>query len=328
MMLQCLNFNVSTLDNNLTVYYMSNLERTFSIGTVARLVGVSTHVLRVWERRYDLNLSSRNDKGRRVYSAIEIEKLKLIKHALDVGYKISDIAAMSMSELTHLKESSEATSSVIGKTEKDLFLVYGERLSHWLFRSRSSINYRTLEDLHALSKAVTQSEAIPKGIILELQSITPELEELIYTTRLELPKNVGIWIVCNNLSNAARWRLVQANIEVVSEALEADSVAKLLDRLKGFTYEKSVVDQRTLSDSQLDELISLENPILCDCPKHLADIYIKVDEFFRYTNECEKLSPKDSAVHRHIANKLIQLRSELTELTMDVANMDGIKLSK
>ena len=35
-----------------------------SIGTAARLAGVSTHVLRAWERRYDLKLSKRDERGR------------------------------------------------------------------------------------------------------------------------------------------------------------------------------------------------------------------------------------------------------------------------
>lgn len=324
MMLQSKNINVSTLDNNSTVKHMSNSQRTFSIGTVARLVGVSTHVLRVWERRYDLQLSSRNDKGRRVYSATEIEKLKLIKRALDAGYKISDIAEMSLSELSHLGTSSGEAQNV--KSNKGRYLVYGERLSHWLFRSRSDIDYRTIDDLMLLTQTIHQSGVFPKGVILELDAITPEVEEMIYITRLELPENVDIWILSPNVEKSVIIRLTQAQIRVVDKPLEQRSVDDLVAQLKGQAPGHLEAAAQELQPQQLNALTEHDNPILCDCPKHLADIYIKVDEFIRYTNDCEKMSPKDSAVHQYIAEKMIELRARVTQLTLDVAKMDGLDI--
>ncbi|MEL7297161.1 MAG: MerR family DNA-binding transcriptional regulator, partial [Pseudomonadota bacterium] len=37
----------------------------YSIGAVARLTGISTHTLRIWERRYAAIVAERTDSGRR-----------------------------------------------------------------------------------------------------------------------------------------------------------------------------------------------------------------------------------------------------------------------
>ena len=54
-----------------------NRKPSFSIGEAARVLGVSTHSLRVYERE-GLILCHRTETGRRYYSEIEIEKVRCI----------------------------------------------------------------------------------------------------------------------------------------------------------------------------------------------------------------------------------------------------------
>ena len=51
----------------------------YSIGAVSRLTGISTHTLRIWERRYSAIVADRTDSGRRIYTKADIEKLALLK---------------------------------------------------------------------------------------------------------------------------------------------------------------------------------------------------------------------------------------------------------
>ena len=51
------------------------------IQVVNRRTGLSSDVIRVWEKRYQAVVSHRNDTNRRLYSDKDIDKLTLLKRA-------------------------------------------------------------------------------------------------------------------------------------------------------------------------------------------------------------------------------------------------------
>ncbi len=73
-------------------------EDLYRIGTVASLTGISVERLRAWERRYDLSPAHKAGKTR-FYSKPQLERLKLIKHLIDMGQPISSLAALSDEQL-------------------------------------------------------------------------------------------------------------------------------------------------------------------------------------------------------------------------------------
>ena len=86
--------------------------RYYKIGAVARFVGVSTHALRAWERRYGTVAPNRTPGGSRVYDAAQIERLKTLKELTDHGHPIGGVARLPLPELKGLlAASSERESS-------------------------------------------------------------------------------------------------------------------------------------------------------------------------------------------------------------------------
>lgn len=77
-------------------------EARYRIGTLARLTGITTHALRVWERRYHALAPGRTAGGARLYTDRDVERLRLIKKLLDRGYTISAIANLDVDELSRL----------------------------------------------------------------------------------------------------------------------------------------------------------------------------------------------------------------------------------
>jgi DNA-binding transcriptional MerR regulator len=71
----------------------------YQIGAVARVTGLSTHTLRVWERRYGVVTPARTPAGSRVYSDADVTKLRLLKRLTDEGHSIGRIAHLSVDEL-------------------------------------------------------------------------------------------------------------------------------------------------------------------------------------------------------------------------------------
>lgn len=79
-----------------------NLEKRFPIKTVAHRSGLSTHVIRAWEKRYQVVKPSRTETNRRLYSEADIYRLSLLKVATQSGHSISSIADMDINALERL----------------------------------------------------------------------------------------------------------------------------------------------------------------------------------------------------------------------------------
>ena len=101
-----------------------NAEPTYALGVAARLTGLSPDLLRAWERRYAAVEPMRTPGGTRRYRAADLERLRLLKAAVDKGYRIGDIASLDDQELTRRTEragamqGSDAIEPVIAALER------------------------------------------------------------------------------------------------------------------------------------------------------------------------------------------------------------------
>jgi MerR family transcriptional regulator, light-induced transcriptional regulator len=82
-------------------------EARYRIGTLARLTGITTHALRVWERRYGALAPMRTPGGARLYGDDDVKRLRLVKKLLERGYTISAIATLDMAALERLLPAEE-----------------------------------------------------------------------------------------------------------------------------------------------------------------------------------------------------------------------------
>ena len=78
------------------------LNYKYPIKVVSQMTGLSVHVIRAWEKRYNVVEPDRSDTNRRLYSEEEIEKLKLLNDAVHSGHNIGGIANLSLNELKKL----------------------------------------------------------------------------------------------------------------------------------------------------------------------------------------------------------------------------------
>jgi MerR family transcriptional regulator, light-induced transcriptional regulator len=76
-----------------------------TIQAVAQRTGLSPHVIRVWERRYEAIRPQRTASRQRRYSEAEVRRLNLLRKATRAGHPIGSIAHLSQRELEHLSES-------------------------------------------------------------------------------------------------------------------------------------------------------------------------------------------------------------------------------
>ena len=128
-------------------------EARYRIGTAARLSGLSTHAIRVWERRYGALSPDRSQGGARLYSDEEVARLRLLKRAVDRGHPIGQIVGLDDAELERLAGMEKAPEAppqpVTGEPLLDELLVAVERFDamraeQLLERARARHSARTL----------------------------------------------------------------------------------------------------------------------------------------------------------------------------------------
>ena len=98
--------------NNLQMKEDLSAKPRHLIQVVNRRTGLSSDVIRVWEKRYQAVVSHRNDTNRRLYSDKDIDKLTLLKRAIAAGRRIGDVASLSYDDLFELIMGDESNAAV------------------------------------------------------------------------------------------------------------------------------------------------------------------------------------------------------------------------
>jgi DNA-binding transcriptional MerR regulator/methylmalonyl-CoA mutase cobalamin-binding subunit len=74
----------------------------FPIRIAAKRSGLSPHVIRVWEKRYQTAVPRRTGTNRRLYTEADVERLSLLRAAISEGHRIGNIANLPVAELRQL----------------------------------------------------------------------------------------------------------------------------------------------------------------------------------------------------------------------------------
>ncbi len=103
---------------SLFVYYFTMIDMQHTIRIAAKRSGLSPHVIRVWEKRYDAVSPDRTDTNRRRYSDAEIERLTLLRLATEAGHTISSVAQAPTDKLRTLLTDAPAANPLPARKTK------------------------------------------------------------------------------------------------------------------------------------------------------------------------------------------------------------------
>ena len=85
-------------------------EAKYRVGMVSKMTGLSTHTLRMWEKRYAAVLPKRTDAGGRLYTDADVERLRLLHKLVQGGHSIGGIANLPDGDLRGMTAAAPATS--------------------------------------------------------------------------------------------------------------------------------------------------------------------------------------------------------------------------
>ena len=85
-----------------------NKKNLYPIRYVSQRTGLTPHVIRAWENRYQAVVPHRSAKNRRLYSEDDVLRLKLLKSITDAGHTISQVAQLDSADLQNLAQQDNA----------------------------------------------------------------------------------------------------------------------------------------------------------------------------------------------------------------------------
>lgn len=209
--------------------------QNINIKVVSKMTGINENTIRAWERRYSAVEPERSDDGRRLYSRKDVEKLSILWKLVQQGHLISQLAALSVSQLKKMSQDDLIIEAAPVQDEAP------KEQSH-LETIISSLKKFDLDAIHiSLQKA--RFELSPKAIV----------------TRLILPllKEVGNQVAASTLSISQ---------EHLLSSLLRDHLGNVYQSLSPYDYEAKTFQKRviiTTREGDLHEFSILLAAILC-----------------------------------------------------------------
>ena len=137
-------------------------EKIHPIRYVSMQTELPIYIIRTWENRYKAVRPARSKSNRRLYCNTDIQRLQLLKLAVDSGYSISQVAGLSLNKLLSItgdkwSKATELTSKQKSQTPQADFVVKK------LMQHITDLNHNGLQsDLDDAAVSLTKPEIILK----------------------------------------------------------------------------------------------------------------------------------------------------------------------
>ena len=145
-----------------------------SIKVVVRRTGLSAHVIRVWEKRYQAVVPARTATNRRLYSDEDIARLQWLQQAVQAGHSIGRIAHLSTPELMKLVRAEQAAAPLAQRPTDD---GEGEEKDPGKFLARALVAVQGLDAVSLEEQLVRASIALSQQHLLE-EVVQPLMERI------------------------------------------------------------------------------------------------------------------------------------------------------
>jgi DNA-binding transcriptional MerR regulator/methylmalonyl-CoA mutase cobalamin-binding subunit len=128
-------------------------EHGHPIQVVARRTGLSTDVIRAWEKRHGVVTPVRTEAGRRLYSDADVDRLRLLARATLTGRTIGQVASLPPATLEALLDASDAAAppaADLPRSRAALETLWLEQAADHLAVALDAVDRCDVDGLHAV----------------------------------------------------------------------------------------------------------------------------------------------------------------------------------
>jgi ribosomal protein RSM22 (predicted rRNA methylase) len=110
--------------------------------------------------------------------------------------------------------------------------------------------------------------------------------------------------------------------ELINSVLVVDASQQLSE-----TSTSATIPARKYSDQVLKKISGISTNVLCECPRHVAEIIAQLASFEQYSQECLNKSTEDAHLHAYLSSVSGSARALFEQALEKVARHEGINLN-
>ena len=325
----------------------------FRIGAVAKMTGIPVSTLRIWEVRHHAFSPSKTAGKHRLYSQEDVQKAGLLKQLSRQGHAISAMAPLQAAALEKMLEPQEAlTYSPAAQKQAagtaSLAVIgagIADRIGSKKFtRQLQGATLRVTDRFTDLAQACAADfQEKPQILLVRVNTLHDSIRSAIQA--LVLKQGVVHTVVVYSFAQesvvaAMRAAGILVRREPVSDYELSDliSTALLVDTAKslGRVHADALIPPRKYSDETLSRVAGISSNMLCECPRHVAELLAQLASFEQYSQECLNKNEEDAHLHAYLhaisgsARALFErglemvARHENIALVADIAPLPGV----
>lgn len=324
-------------------FKLKSLSQQYRIGAIAKLAGVPVSTLRVWESRHQALSPIKTAGQHRLYGEEDLLRATLLKQLSDQGHAISTIAPLDLEALNGLlqRQSIQRVSSAKSGHTRNVSLaivglalagqVEGTPFAKYLQNTQLAVTgvYQSVE-----AARQTPPSSSPDIFLLKINT----LHEIVVNDILQAARamRASQIVVLYNYGREQVVRSMRENGMIVRrEPLSDYELAELINSVLvvdasqqlSETSTSATIPARKYSDQILKKISGISTNVLCECPRHVAEIIAQLASFEQYSQECLNKGAEDAHLHAYLSSVSGSARALFEQALEKVARHEGIDLS-
>ena len=276
----------------------------------------------------------------RLFEERDVSKAILLKQLSHEGHAISTIAGLDLDQLrrmSNLQNSAQSKRTANGEpvTLAVVGLSLANRIESKKFASGLKQNRikvtDVLVDLEAASQAALPEK--PQVLLVKVNTLQTSVHASIQAL-IQKHKFAQTLVIYNFAPESVVQAMKFSGLSVRRGPVSDLELAELLQsvvfvdqaRAQEFGTSGSVIASRKYSDETLTRVAGISTNVLCECPRHVAELITQLASFEEYSQECLNKNAEDAHLHAYLRSISGSARSLFENALEKIAQHEGIDL--
>ena len=312
----------------------------FRIGAVSKATGIPVSTLRIWETRYGAFSPLKTEGKQRLFEERDVSKAILLKQLSEEGHAISAIASLDLDELRKMSNFQNGAQAKLTAPGEPLRLaVVGLGLANRIESKKFASGLKSSKikvtdvwaDLDAARDAACSQK--PQVLLVKVNTLQTDVHTAIQAL-IQKHKFAQTIVVYHFAPESVVQAMKFSGLMVRREPISDVELAELLQsvvfvdsaRAQEFGTSGSVIASRKYSEETLTRVAGISTNVLCECPRHVAELISQLASFEEYSQECLNKNAEDAHLHAYLHSISGSARSLFENALEKIAQHEGIDL--
>ena len=322
----------------------TSLSYPHKIGAVSSLSGVPAPTLRIWESRYNCFTPHKTEGKHRLYNDDDVLKATLLKRLTENGHSISSVAALTCTALNDLLQKQQSANQRKQLTEHPVgtvsMAVVGLTLASRIESKKFTLGFQhhaiQVTDIYnTLSQALESTgQHKPQILLIQCNSLHAGIQVDIHRLA-EMHGAVQVIVLYSFGQEPIIAAMKRCGMIVRRDPISDADLADLVNSVLLIDPAQSaaglnpgtLIPQRKFNDLTLMRVSGISTNVLCECPRHVAEIIAQLANFEQYSHDCLNKSSEDAHIHAYLSSVSGSARALFESALEMVAKHEGIDLA-